>query len=252
MGNSQKNDQKLISTVWLGVNDDWPSIMKEKLSRISEEWSTPLLLSLNRFSFKEQNKFRNKIKAILTQKIKNEQYDELIQQSQIFLNNNEFLRQDIQLLNTGISDLTISTNYNSYKINDSQSISSKIENSIYVEDQNPQVQQFYVVFSCINDAFNSTRHPFIHFIIIFKEWTTAQFISIKNLQNNIQHIKQRLSKFQISSDLFLNFFIFSLNEYLGDFGEDLTEDSFNKYIKDKQNYFNLCLQHVIQYSTLDL
>ena len=59
----------------------------------------------------------------------------------------------------------------------------------------------------------------------------------------------------MSSDLFFNFLIFSLNEYLGDFGEDNIDDGLNKYIKDKQNYYNLFLYHVsiIQlYISLDL
>ncbi|CAD8124320.1 unnamed protein product [Paramecium sonneborni] len=85
MGNAQKNDQKLISTIWLGVNDDWTSIIKEKLSRISEDWATSLFKCLQRFSNKEQNKFRSKIKLILIEKLKDDQYDELQQQSQIFL-----------------------------------------------------------------------------------------------------------------------------------------------------------------------
>ncbi|CAK57155.1 unnamed protein product (macronuclear) [Paramecium tetraurelia] len=64
MGNSQKNDSKLISTVWLGVNDDWTSIMKERLSRISEEWAVPSIKCLDRFVYNEQKKFRHKIKLI--------------------------------------------------------------------------------------------------------------------------------------------------------------------------------------------
>ncbi|CAD8108496.1 unnamed protein product [Paramecium primaurelia] len=243
MGNSQKNDEKLISTVWLGVNDDWTSIMKEKLSRISEEWSVPLIKCLDRFVQKEQKNFRHKMKLILTKTMKDEQYDKLFQQSFVFLKNNEYLRQDFQS-STGISDLTISTNYNSIgKINESQSISSKILDSMYPENQNSQLQQFYVFLSCINDVLSNQKHPFIYIMNFFKEWASNQLIRMKDPQNTIHQLKLKLQKFQISSDIFLHFLIFSLNEYLGDFGDDINEDGPYKYIKDKQNYFNLFLEH---------
>ncbi|CAD8208592.1 unnamed protein product [Paramecium pentaurelia] len=85
MGNSQKNDQKLISTVWLGVNDEWSSLMKEKLSRLSEEWIVPSIKCLDRFSQKEHKKFRNQVKLILKKKIREDQYEELFKRSQVFL-----------------------------------------------------------------------------------------------------------------------------------------------------------------------
>ncbi|CAD8179594.1 unnamed protein product [Paramecium octaurelia] len=244
MGNSQKNNQKLISTAWLGVNDEWSSLMKEKLSRLSEEWVVPTIKCLDRFSQKEQKKFRNQVKLILGKKMKEDKYEELFSKSQEFLNNNEYLRQDFQL-GIPISELTISTNTNSIgKINDNQSISSKNQDSLLMDDQSSQIQQFYVFITCINDALISQKHPFIHLINQFKEWATNKLINIKNPQHNIQQMKQKLQKFQSSSDLFLNFLILSLNEYLGDFSDELSEEEPTKYIKDKQNYYNLFLQHI--------
>ncbi|CAK65506.1 unnamed protein product (macronuclear) [Paramecium tetraurelia] len=244
MGNSQKNNQKLISTAWLGVNDEWSSIMKEKLSRLSEEWVVPSIKCLDRFSSRDQTKFRNQVKLILTKQMKEDKYEELFNKSQVFLNSNEYLRQDFQL-GIPISELTISTNTNSIgKINDNQSISSKNQDSLFMEDQCSQIQQFYVFIYCVNDALISQKHPFIHLMNQFKEWAINKLINIKNPQHKIQQMKQKLQKFQSSSDLFLNFLIHSLNEYLGDFGDEISEEGPTKYIKDKQNYYNLFLSHI--------
>ncbi|CAK57156.1 unnamed protein product (macronuclear) [Paramecium tetraurelia] len=161
----------------------------------------------------------------------------------VYRKTNEYLRQDLQST-TGTSDLTISTNSNSIgKINESQSISSKILESMYPENQNSQVSQFYVFLSCINDALSYQKHPFIHIINFFREWAINQLISMKDPQNTTHQLKLKLQKFQSSSDLFLNFLVFSLNEYLGDFGDDISDEGIFKYIKDKQNYFNLFLEH---------
>ena len=56
-------------------------------------------------------------------------------------------------------------------------------------------------------------------------------------------MKTKINKFGANVNLFLNYLIYALNEYLG----DLTCDQNNKYLKDKSNYFNYFLSIVSDY-----
>ncbi|CAD8127240.1 unnamed protein product [Paramecium sonneborni] len=243
MGNSQqKNDDKLISTVWLGVNNDWKSLMKDRLSRLDEEWVSTITKCLVKHSTNEQQRFRNKIKQVLSQPLKE---DQMKLQSEEFLKNNEFLREDT-FIRTSSNDQTLSTSYNSFsKMNDNQSLSSQKQDQLDYETQNAQAQKFYLVFTIINEMIKSNKHPFSYMIQQFQEWAKIHLNSLQQSHSNLFQLKAQVTKFGLTANIFLSFLIHALNEYLGDLSSDQNDLLQNKYLKDKANYFNFFLSITI-------
>ncbi|CAD8070457.1 unnamed protein product [Paramecium primaurelia] len=242
MGNSQqKNDDKLISTVWLGVNNDWKAQMKDRLSRLEEQWVISMIKCLAKHSPQEQNRFRHKIKQVLNESLKQEEMKKIQQQSEEFLKNNEFLREDT-CIQTSSSEQTLSTSYNSFsKINENQSISSYKQDLQDYETQNLQAQKFYLVFTIINEMIKSNKHPFFYMITQFQVWAKVHLNELQQSNQNMSQLKAQVAKFGVTTNLFLNYLIHALNEYLGDISNDQFDVAQNKYLKDKANYFNFFL-----------
>jgi len=44
------------------LQNDWKALMKDRLSRLEEEWVISMIKCLGKHSPQEQNRFRNKIK----------------------------------------------------------------------------------------------------------------------------------------------------------------------------------------------
>ncbi|CAK67696.1 unnamed protein product (macronuclear) [Paramecium tetraurelia] len=263
MGNSQqKNDEKLISTVWLGVNvmiiimlqNDWKALMKDRLSRLEEEWVMSMIKCLAKHSPQEQNRFRQKIKQVLSETMKEDRMKQIVQQSEEFLKNNEFLREDT-VIRTSSGDLTLSTSYNSCiskfqqylvsKINENQSISSQKQEIQDYETQNAQAQKFYLVFTIINEMIKSNQHPFFYMITQFQGWAKAYLNNLQQSNQNLSQLKAQVAKFGVTTNQFLSYLIHALNEYLGDISSDQIDIAQNKYLKDKANYFNFFLSVTI-------
>ncbi|CAD8193907.1 unnamed protein product [Paramecium octaurelia] len=246
MGNSQqKNDEKLISTVWLGVNNDWKALMKDRLSRLEEEWVMSMIKCLAKHSPQEQKLFRSEIKQVLSDTMKEDKMKKIVQQSEEFLKNNEFLREDTAI-RTSSSDLTLSTSYNSFsKINENQSISSQKQEIQDYETQNAQAQKYYLVFTIINEMIKSNKHPFFYMITQFQGWAKAYLNVLQQSNQNLSQLKAQVAKFGVTTNQFLSYLIHALNEYLGDISNDQVDIAQNKYLKDKANYFNFFLSVTI-------